>query len=201
MKEFNPTAELIRQLQINAANDKKAAEALRMIQENRARPTLVPIVDTRVATGSETIKFFKEDDSKENGIRNLEKARLEADTMLLPYALQFLGAYDATNAFDNAKMKSTSFQSLRSLNGGMGLENGRLTVRVNESPFMNEMNLNILHSETGSTTPRGLIYMPSTELIQGSQRVKAEYEAPYTIPANTALKLIIWSIGLVPKSN
>lgn len=201
---WNPTGEFMRQLKLlMQQGDNDAREAYEAIEKGTKRPTLTTLMDTRSISGENAVDFFGESDPVYDGLRNLAHGKIPADTFFMPYAIQVLGVYNNANEYTDDNMGGLSYKGIHTLNGGMGLENGTLTIRVAESSFINKLPLVGLHRQENSDTPIGMIELPATEIFRPQQTVYANYKSPkkHSAPNYVAMQVILHGVVTSPKSN
>lgn len=192
--------EFYNQVAMLKGSKEEVAKLAAKIEAGKVRISPMILKDTRVATGSKSIEFFTDDDSKKVGVRNISEAMLSKGQFFLPYALTVTGAFAGT-AIDESNIYARSYKELHSLNSGAGFENGDITLRVDDSPLMRELLLEAFDTEGQTTMPKGTIIIGDSEIVSEQQKIEAKIRLPFTAPDFTAIKVMLWGVGTYPRTN
>lgn len=170
------------------------------ISDGKLRVGAMMVEDTRIATGSKSIEFFKDDDKKTQGLRNISEAQFTKGQFFLPYAIQIQGLY-STSSLDESNVKNRTFKPLHTLGGGIGMENGDVTLRIDDSPLVKELLLRAFDTESQTNMPKGTIIIGDSEIFAEQQKIEAKIRIPFLAPDFVALKVTLWGAGTYPRTN
>ena len=171
------------------------------IQSGNKRVSPMVIEDTRVVSGATSQNYFDDGDNKETGVRNLASGRLAKGQFFLPVAMAITGVYDGTNAITLASLKNKSFLDLASLNNGMGLENGEITFRVEDSPIFKDLSLMLFDTRGRDDLGKGVLPLGPSEIIRQEQKIEATIKFAATVPDHVAVRIALIGAGTYTRAN
>lgn len=155
------------------------------------------IYSIKPINGSKTIKLFETQDTKETGLRNIDKAKLDKNFVFLVSGI-YLFAGVSADITDKDKLKSTDFKSVINY---PAIANGEFSLKANKKQIIPEGNMvRKFITDNDHTRPLGYFKLDNPRLIKDDELIEFVVELGTTLglDPNTVLYVGLDGTGTTP---
>lgn len=146
-------------------------------------------------SGQKTVKMFESQDTKEVGLRNIDRGRLPKNMALLVSGIILLQGVAATAGVDD--IKSANYAELDDKGA---LATGEITLKQNKKSIIADTSLAVFRTANFTMVPRGYYKLHNPRLIQDDVEIECDIELGSTtgIAANTYFFLGLHGTVTIP---
>lgn len=197
MSKIDSKAEFIRQLKALANNGqgkKEYVELYDKILKGEIRLSDTQIVSVVDAGGVDTIKMFRTDDNKIDGLKSLDRGKLPKGKFVLVDRIQVL-AVTLAGAYTESSAAAANFATITAI---AGLPTGWLNIIANKKPVVSELPNQAFVTDSQANVPRGTYFLDNPFMLTEEELIEANFELKASAVANTAVKIVLGGTGTIP---
>lgn len=153
------------------------------------------IYTIKPVAAQKTVKMFESQDTKEVGLRNIDRGRLPKNMALLVSGIILLQGVAATAGTDD--IKSANYTEIDDKGA---LATGEITLKQNKKSIIADTSLAVFRTTDFTVVPRGYYKLHNPRLIQDDVEIECDIELGTTtgIAANTYLFLGLHGTVTIP---
>lgn len=199
--QFNTLVAQLAKVEQATTGAAEFTDLMKRIAKGSLRLGPMEIADTRIVTDATSQEFFDDGDKKVVGLRALAEGSLAKNQFFLPVGMQVLGFYDGTTPLTEDIALTKTFLPLSALNNGMGIENGEVTVRYEDSAIVKNMSMHLFDTAGRNDLYKGMLPIGPSEIIKEEQKLEVNIKFAYKVPANIAVQVRFVGVGTYARSN